>query len=160
MSNERPSVYLQEKCSTLEAALDFFSQGSAHFSLNEKKLTFLAQIDFWEWELETVIYSFDNFKERSAAWDSIRTIRDRLAKQGIIVRENVISQAESKRGWNQHLRSTVVEPWVDLNRLIDKWNGLLESCEKKLMDGSVNPEWCPNVLTDLSKYKKKRREIS
>jgi len=160
MSNERPSVYLQEKCSTISAALDFFCQGSAHFSINEKKLTFLAQIDFWEWELETVIYSFDNFKERSAAWDSITTIRDRLSKLGIIVRENVFSKAEDKRGWNWFKRSTVVEPWDDLNRLIDKWNTLLENCEKKLLDNSINPEWGIEALPDLSKYKKKRRDIS
>jgi len=105
MSNECPSVYLQEKCATLSAVLDFFMQGMPHYSINEKKLTFFAQIDFWEWELETV-------------------------------------------------------PWVDLNRLIDKWNALLEGCEKKLLDNSINPDCGADVQPDLSKYKKKRKIVS
>ncbi len=68
----RPSVYLLNKCEAVDKVLDFFlaTEGSYCRTLAEKRAVFLAQIDFWDWEIENLIFSFDSFMERVKAWNS------------------------------------------------------------------------------------------
>ena len=65
---ERPSQYLLEKIQAFDTVLDFFGYSSKGVIETEKRVIFLITIDFWEWEIENLIYSCQTFKERSQAW--------------------------------------------------------------------------------------------
>ena len=58
----RPSNYLAAKADALSQVITFFKKhdGTAHLLA-----VFLAQIDFWHWEMENLIFSFDTFEERA-----------------------------------------------------------------------------------------------
>jgi hypothetical protein len=129
----KSSVYLEQKCEALEQVIDFFSamQGNAIRSANDKLLIFLAQMDFWDWEMENLIYSFTNFKERSKAWSSNPEIAEQLLKQGILIKNKLERDLGYSMGYNFTRKNNVVAPWNVLKRVILKWNDLLKLCEER-----------------------------
>jgi hypothetical protein len=63
---KRPSVYLVERSQELGRVLYFFlapHEGRTP-GLDERLVVFLAQLGFWEWELDNLIYAFTTFAER------------------------------------------------------------------------------------------------
>ena len=64
--HERPSQYLIDKCKSLDTTISFFGHGA----VLEKRLTFLAQIEFWDWEMDEMIYAIESFQKRSQAWEA------------------------------------------------------------------------------------------
>lgn len=127
----RPSVYLKERCETFSKLLDYFFVSGKCVTINERLITFLYQIDFWDWEIENLIFSFDNFEERSKAWigDVSSTAVETSMKHGFPLRTNLVN---FWRNWIRRGNNEVVSPRDDLNKVVTKWNELLTLAEKKV----------------------------
>lgn len=134
---EKPSAYLVGKCECLAKVVDFFlsNNGGYHRSVKDKRTVFLAQIDFWDWEMDELCYSVDSFTERSKAWESCANMRESLGRLGIPVDPSIVYKIESDRGWNTYFigKNQVVPPTDALNLVIKKWNKLLKVCEDTLL---------------------------
>jgi hypothetical protein len=161
MNNERPSVYLTEKCEALEKVLDWIIVGQHHKGINDKLLSFLSQIDFWDWEMENLLFSFDNFAERSKAWADQAGIQDFLkSKFGMMVKAPFSDQIDLvyKREWRKYNEKEVVAPFEKLNLIIDKWNSVLGVCEDRLFIAEKTAEQYVSlgaqILPNLDKYRK------
>ena len=151
--NERPSVYLLRKAEALYEALHFFDNSNDH------RIRFLAQIEFWEWEVENLIYSFESFEERSAIWCRPDAILRSLAAHGVSARSKVVRQLEANRrwiAWYARIESPVRAPIEALAQVIEVWNGLLKACERSLFNPRVKEaiELGAHFVADLSKYRK------
>ena len=167
-------MYLTEKCQTLKNLINFFlNQESATFcrTLNEKRAVFLSQIDFWDWEMDNLIYSFETFKGRSKVWEADRTIERALAKNNIMAKDKVIADIQSKRcqrkfSTEQYLnekgewefrspedRPQTIEPIEELNIVIRRWNKLLDMCEKNILVEEKHLEG-----NNLNRFRKKEME--
>lgn len=148
----KPSVYLTEKCQVLKKVLTFFLDSTSGYcrSVTEKRVVFLAQIDFWDWEMDELIFSFDQFDERSKVWQSEVSLTDSLANRGILVRNSVLRDISEKR-WRREVRyrpvldndeityvrpetEYVTAPLDELNVVIRRWNKLLEMCEQNVLE--------------------------
>lgn len=159
---ERPSVYLVEKCDGLEKVIDFFThlQGSYLKAADEKLLVFLHQIDFWDWEIENLIFSFDNFEERSRAWKGGSMAEQIGARHGILVKSKISDDADFNRKYRScHEQEVVVAPRENLKVVVEKWNALLSLCEQRVMvsQKGLNTaiHYGAQVLPNLDKYRKK-----
>lgn len=158
--HERPSVYLEEKCANMQRTLGFFLDGSHNRCINEKLVTFLSQIDFWDWEIENMIFSFTNFEERSKAWESRQGFAEALRNEhGILLRRGIEGDWLWKRGWRSKATTEVYAPFGHLNEVIKRWNKLLRTCEERVL---VNEDKLENytklgaqVAPNLDKYRKK-----
>ena len=152
----RPSKYLLDKVVNFSNTLQFFlsnENGTKH-SLNEKRIVFLAQIDFWEWEMETLIYSFSNFRDRAKAWAGCPV--EMLRKNGILTKTKAIENLRWDRRWHG---TETVAPIAELNECIDKWNRLLETCEQTVMVNASEIEtFNAGFIKNLDKYRKQSSE--
>lgn len=150
---ERPSVYLVEKCQALEKTLQFFVS-SYGGSLVERRLTFLAQIDFWDWEMDELMFAVQNFSKRAQAWIAGKGSLDiLLKKQGFVVKTKKLENALIDRHWVTKYRQQVKAPIRQLNKVIEKWNELLVLCESLLQKDLER--YGVVAEKDLSKYRKK-----
>jgi hypothetical protein len=163
---ERPSVYLEEKCDTLRRALNFFGAAQAGFAQprTERLMVFLTQIDFWEWEIDNLIYSFSTFAERAKAWEQQNGygLANALRARGIPVRVGAVKDLKERRQARSDRVQRVVSPTKRLNEVITQWNQLLEISEGKVL---VTPEerqrdiqLGAQFLPDLSRYRKALQE--
>lgn len=175
--SERASVYLTEKCDTFKKLVNFFLDKQAGFckTLNEKRAVFLAQIDFWDWELDALVYSFQTFAERAKAWDDSASLTESLAKHGILVKNSILTDLDFKRYRRQISGRTVlkdgyyvpvrgepdvtVAPVDKLNEVIRKWNKLLSICEDEIMPPEKTLRIAIGmkaaVVPNLEKFRKK-----
>lgn len=149
-NNIKKSKYLENKCENLSNTLNYFSSGGYNFSENSKHLIFLSQIDFWDFEIDSLIFSFDNFKERSKAWNSEKNIEKMLIEKDITVKPSILKNIKFDYGYNW--KEETEAPYEDLERLIKKWNLLIGSCEK-LISNDLE-KYNMTGLRDLNKYKK------
>lgn len=153
---ERPSQYLIDKCKSLEQAILFFASstaGGGYTGAQERRLTFLAQIDFWDWEMDEMIYAVESFQTRSQAWEAGRDAMDQmLRKNGIVVKKDKLWSL-CDRGWRKRWKIKVTAPIETANKTISKWNDLLDICtvllQKDLQKYGVNS------INNLDKFKKK-----
>ena len=162
---EKPSAYLVGKCDCLSKVVDFFVSNNGGYcrTVKDKRTVFLSQIDFWDWEMDELIYSVESFSERSKAWESCLNMRESLSKLGIPVNQAIVYKIESDRGWNAHAvgKNQVVPPIEALNVVIKKWNKLLKLCEDTLFMErkeiiSLGEMGC-KFIQSLDKYRKKER---
>jgi hypothetical protein len=164
---KRPSVYLEEKCHALSQVLDFFSAPPSALlqSLDEKLVVFLSQLEFWEWELDNLIYSFTTFVDRVKAWDqySGRALVDSLKGRGIPVRVSAVKNLNEKRMARKERVRQVEAPAAQLNDVIEKWNNLLRACEQRVLvpedERQRSIQLGAQFLPDLSRYRKAVLEI-
>jgi hypothetical protein len=174
---ERPSVYLEEKCEGLEKVIDFFlsSKGGLLKPADEKLLVFLHQIDFWDWEIENLIFSFDNFEERSRAWETTGGIAAYLNNRfGILVKNKTADRVELdrryrevrrryKEWWNPDAakKNEVYAPWEKLVKVVDKWNQLITLCEERVLVAEKHRKTAADlgaqVLPNLDKFRKQAK---
>jgi hypothetical protein len=150
---ERPSQYLVEKCKTLDKVLEFFMGPD-----KERRINFLAQIGFWEWEMDTLIYSVSSFEERSRAWAAASSTEDALRKQGILLRAGLVKSTRYDKQMREKYGVKVSAPVSQLNEVIGRWNELLDVCENTLMSKKLDEaveNFGANVLTSLEKFRKK-----
>lgn len=154
----KSSVYLTEKCETLSKVLLFFLEGGYNKTVSEKLAVFLLQIDFWDWEMDNLVYSFTNFEDRSKAWEHFKGIPESLKNLGFLVNDNrFMCYAFDIRQIQE--RNEVSAPFNELNKVIGKWNDVLSVCEDKLL---ISKEKAKSYVTlgaqimpNLDKYRKK-----
>lgn len=152
----RPSIYLARKAGSLLEAIRFFL---SDVKANEKRLVFLAQIDFWDWELDNLIYSFETFNQRSQDWESDHSIKQKLVKQGLVIKINKLIDLRWSRPFNLKPTAQVYAPLPLLKETLDAWHELLAICEKSLLQDeekitSYAQRLGANVLANLDKYRK------
>jgi hypothetical protein len=160
--HKRPSVYLQERCAELGRVLDFFlvvHRGQMP-GIDERLVVFLAQLGFWEWELDNLVFAFTTFAERARAWESDNghALAEGLKARGLPVRFAAVKNVKGKRLARAERVRQVVAPVAELNRVIAMWNALLALCEERvLLPAEERAELAAlgaGVLPDLSKYRR------
>jgi hypothetical protein len=138
----------------------YLTGGSPARPLQERLVAFLVQIDFWDWEMENLIYSFGSFAERSQAWEfeSGQGLANGLKSRGIWIRFGAVKGIKGRRKSRGHFATRVVAPVDALNSLIEKWNALLAACEEHVLipgdERQRASELGAYVLLDLARYRK------
>jgi hypothetical protein len=155
----RTSFYLTRKAEALLGVLRFFHEPRSPL---HRRLQFLAQSDFWEWEIDNLIYSFTNFQERSKTWrSSDRAIR-KLGALGVVVDAKVARKVRWRLEHWQHKDATRrVAPVEMLKEVIDVWNSLVDEVEALLVAPMrENAEkWNIQTVTSLRHLKKGMPEL-
>lgn len=140
------SVYLVEKCESLAEVLHF---------MKKNPIRFLAQIDFWDWEMENLMFSFSNFSERSKAWGDEDTVHEKLKSLGIVLSRD----ANWYLQWNPIYASmkNVEVPKAKLLEVISMWNALIHYCESHFLGDKLKPKLREKYgyNSTLEKYVKK-----
>lgn len=168
--SERPSVYLVSKAEALKTTLEFFHK--KHES-SEKLIVFLTQIDFWDWEMDNLIYSFEDFEKRSQSWRAAKDLPDLLSQNKIDVRADALDKVIWKQdcaNWREACdlrygrrsgQVHVVAPMETLNAVISRWNDLLDICEKKIISSHAKKaaQYGADLLPNLNKFRKKPLEL-
>lgn len=147
----RPSVYLSNKSTSLFEAFKFFTEEGAP---TQRQLAFLAQIDFWEWEIENLIYSFESFEDRATSWSSNSAITESLSKNGLMVRTSALKKTTKTRERSPSFGYKVVAPIDLLNKTVAEWNVLLKKCELLLdkKNAEAGIEFGAKLQKDLKAY--------
>jgi len=146
----------------LAQVLDFFLAPHRGQSpgIDEMLVVFLSQIGFWEWELDNLLYAFTPFDERSQAWDHENGIgiANALRTQGIWIRLTAVKGFKARRQARAGRRRAVFAPVDELNRVIGRWNQLLDLCEERVLVGPAERQEAvalgAQVLPDLCKFRK------
>lgn len=142
MTATRNSVYLEQKAQNLRQALSFFSGSGHRPGRDERLLAFLDQIDFWDWEVEELCFSFQNFRERAAAFDTCSP-GERAASHGILVKDRKAQDVKYERRYASRTemffgagstgRVPVVVPMDALQATLTTWHEVLAAAEKSVM---------------------------
>lgn len=145
-ATERPSRFLKSRIENFSEALQFF------VPMPQRQVAFLLQIDFWDWEMDEILYAVASFGEREKAWRlSGRTADDLLGSQGILLR------SKTRKSYGAAVQVTrVVAPADELRSLVDQWNDLIGRCEALLDREEIEQtlQAGGKALPDLSKYRK------
>ena len=96
-SQPRSSLYLVLRAEALLGSLKFFISETDSL---RRRVQFLAQSDFWEWEIDNLIYSFTNLAERQRTWASPSAARQKLAQLDIVLDAKLIHRIGYRYGWN------------------------------------------------------------
>lgn len=121
---------------------------------------FLSQIEFWEWELDNLIYASRTFKDRATAWEHENGfgIGNALRTRGIWVQTAAVKDLKRKRQARSERKREVVAPVDSLNRVIRQWNELLGLCEERVLIPLEEREAAissgAQLLHDLSRFRK------
>lgn len=159
----RVSQYLENKCEALAKAISFFRGdvgGTWKMPGKERRFVFLAQIDFWDWEMDELIYSIESFKQRSQAWEiNTSGLGNMLIQQGIPIQEKELWEAVRNRWWSG--KNDVVAPVDKVNAVIEAWNNLLALCEETIMKPKKlikqhKEAYGVACLENLDKFRKKK----
>jgi hypothetical protein len=155
----RTSFYLTRKAEALLGVLQFFTEAR---SPANRRLQFLAQSDFWEWEIDNLIYSFTNFQERSRTWQSPEQAVKKLGTLGIVVNAKVVRGVRWRTGQWQHKDATRrVTPVDMLREVVELWNQLVDAAEEQFvapMRDSAE-KWNIETVEDLRHLKKTMPEL-
>jgi hypothetical protein len=154
----RNSVYLEKKVENLHTTLEYFNKG------NERRIIFLSQIDFWDWEIAELIYSLTNFDERQVSWRS-SGLSKILYNSNFMLKFPIVESFIREMRWESRDDShTVKAPKLEMNSLIERWNALLDRCEKELFlhkaENMKEAGGLVNAITNLDKYRKDLLEIT
>jgi hypothetical protein len=134
----RPSIYLIDRASSVLTAIRFFRTSQSR-NPNDNLLIFLAQLPFWDFEVESLIYLFESFAERKEDWDG-DSVKNKILKQNIIVKNKYLSdfyyRSLSVRKYNPYRwdKGGVTAPVEMLKEVVEEWNRLIEQCEFLLID--------------------------
>ena len=157
----RTSQYLDGKAQNLRSALLFFTSKDKE----ERLITFLDQIDFWDWEMAELLYSYSNFEERAAAFESTHP-GERASAFGLMVNPKKSASVQQDRRWDNwlHVRygrpaATAMEaPTNSLSETLAVWDALLTEAEKMLVSDKMlvtaKAAGVENVSNKLDKYRK------
>lgn len=129
----RTSLYLVRRAEALIGALKFFADDAGHRTF-ERRLQFLAQSDFWEWELDNLIYSFDSLAERSRTWESSTAALHKLGRLGVVVDAKVVRRVRWRGGaWRVTHATRRVAPAALLREAVELWNALVDRAEAEFV---------------------------
>lgn len=133
----RPSIYLQERAEGLGRVLEFFLAPQRGQSPGPKEMlvVFLAQLGFWEWELDNLVYAFQTFAERAEAWEHENGfgIANALKTRGLWVQTAAVKDFKARRQARASRKHAVFAPIQSLNQVNAQWNELLELCEQRVL---------------------------
>jgi len=142
----------------LYQSLMFFNQK------NDSSLVFLAQIDFWDFEMDSLIYCFESFEERSKAWESPGAVEKMLSKQNFVPKKKILNDFVNDKPYqkrivwkNKKKGNDVESPYRALERCVKEWNKLVDRCQNMLVSEKFEKtaKLCGmKVNRDLSKYEK------
>jgi hypothetical protein len=145
-ANERPSRFLKSRIENFAEALQIF------IPMPQRQVAFLLQIDFWDWEMDEILYAVASFGEREKAWRlSGRTADELLGSQGILLR------SKSRKSYGAAVQVTkVVAPTDEIRSLVGQWNDLIGRCEGLLDREEIEQTLLAGgkAVADLSKYLK------
>ena len=144
--DQRPSRFLKQRIECFAETLAVFSRQT------QFKVTFLLQLDFWDWEMDEILFAVENFAEREKAWRvSGHTADEMLIADGIFLKNRAIGSYGPST-----LSNRVIAPQNDLANLVCRWNDLLSECERMLDPNCIVQiqKVRGKVLQDLSKYRK------
>jgi hypothetical protein len=128
----RASFNLTRKAEALLGVLRFFLDTS---SPANRRLQFLAQSDFWEWEIDNLIYSFTNLRERSKTWQSSDHAIRKLGTLGVAIDTKVARKVRWRpyqRHWQHKDALRRIAPVELLREVIDLWNQIVDMAENPL----------------------------
>ncbi|GIW82223.1 MAG: hypothetical protein KatS3mg105_4030 [Gemmatales bacterium] len=148
---ERPALYLEDSCEALEKAFDTFLAVNVPAAIrNERLLSFLAQFDFWLSEVDRLMRLFETFEKRSKAWTSDKEMVDGFKEKNIQLNKTAGNLLQKRRvrpkGGTQ-----IIAPIARLQRVIGKWNLLLELTQQTLLGEPAEG----HDSFDLSRFRKK-----
>lgn len=123
----RTSLYLVRRAEALIGALKFFANDVGNAT--ERRLQFLAQSDFWEWELDNLAYSFETLAERSRTWASGAAATRKLNQLGVVVDAKIVRRVKWHGGWRVREDRRRVAPAELLREAVELWNGLIDRVE-------------------------------
>ena len=130
--DQRTSLYLVRRAEALLGALKFFIDDRANPPA--RRLVFLAQMDFWEWEMENLIYSFTNFAERSKSWRWPKYVQEKLWAIGVVANATLYGPAKWRRGmWHVERNGRRVAPVELLAETVEAWNRLIDLAEENFV---------------------------
>jgi hypothetical protein len=144
--DQRPSRFLKQRIECFAETLAFFSRQT------QSKVAFLLQLDFWDWEMDEILYAVGNFAEREKAWRvSGHTADEMLIADGIFLKNRALGS------YGPATQSTrVIAPLDDLAKLVARWDDLISECER-MLDPNCTAQLLKvggKVLQDLTKYRK------
>jgi hypothetical protein len=153
----RTSLYLVLRAEALLGALRFFNDSER----NDRAFHFLAQIDYWEWEVDNLIYSFTNLVDRSRTWESPTAAMRKLESLGIAVSTKVIHRVRWQSRWKRQQEHRRVAPVSLLRVTIDLWNALIDTAEVRFIEPMrENAErFNMQVARDLRRLRKTMPEL-
>ena len=126
------SLYLVRRAEALLGALRFFSAPAANAL--ERRFQFLAQNDFWEWEVENLIYSFTSFAERSKTWQTSQHAIEKVGQLGIAIDAKLAERIRWHGGWQIREKTHRVAPMDLLAEVITEWNHLIDLAEAAFIE--------------------------
>lgn len=153
--SEKTSIFLKERVAVLRQALSFFAGNKSNIPSYTRKCIFMSQIDFWDFEMDSLIYCFDSFEQRQRQWSHIGSLHERMEKNNIIVNSKTIKKLYENTIYNPH--KPITAPIEDLNSLIDFWNEIIINCEKLIDLNKIKSiDNCngSSYLKNLDKFKK------
>jgi hypothetical protein len=120
-------------------------------------MRFLAQSDFWEWEMENLIYSFTNLSERQKTWKSTYNALEKLGNLGIAIDDRVVRKARPRVDhWSTAKVDERVAPVKMLAETIEIWNCLIDVLEAQFIRPMRDKaeKWNVETRNDLSSLRK------
>lgn len=150
----RTSKYLEAKAHTLRSALLFFMDRDK----DERLMSFLDQIDFWDWEVDELLFSFNNFADRAKSFETTEPSQ-RAASFGLMVNPKKAGNIQSDRRWDRRWdTSKMAAPTDSLGETLMVWHTLLTEAEALLVSDKVLEQaknaGAVNVTNKLDKYRK------
>lgn len=133
------SRFLEVRVDALRRIVQFFSGGGTRKPSRQRLATFAAQVQFWEWELETVYESFREFRLRARVWDSDHTLFDLVRASGLCVRSRIEEDVKRDIRWRDRwfrMNTDPVEaPMGSLRTLVEEWNELVRRASRIFIEG-------------------------
>ncbi len=133
-NKNRASQYLIERCMSLTQVFDYFlTEPSRKYETSETRLvTFIAQIKYWDWEMDLLRHSFETFEERSKAWNDTDTAETAIRMSGLPARPKIIRRI----GWSrisERVNGKIVAPMDIYRRTVETWNKVLDKCKDEIL---------------------------
>lgn len=157
--SQRTSLYLVRQADALLGALRLFTvvNGNA----KPRRLQFLAQSDFWEWEIDNLIYSFTTLAERQRTWSSTSATVAKLGQLGIAVDVKLLRAAKWRGHWKVQQAGTRVAPIDMLDQVVEAWNGLIDQLEAEFIEPMQEKveRWNVQSRKDLKGLRKQMPQI-
>jgi hypothetical protein len=155
---QRTSLYLVLRAEALLGTINFFASPAGDTS---RRIQFLAQSDFWEWEIDNLIYSFTNLAERRETWSSPKATLEKLNQLGIVLKTKTITRVAWRGGWRTKHDQQRMAPVQLLRQVIERWNALMDLMEEqfvKPMQMEIKL-WNVQTRTDLRSLRRTMPEL-
>lgn len=152
--SNQTSFYLVQRAQALLAALQFFAAPGVG---TRRLLQFLAQSDFWEWELDNLIYSFTNLADRQRTWLSTSATIEKLGKLDIALNAKMVRKISwTQSRWKVRHGERRVAPVQLLAEVLAIWSQLLDAAEATFIAPMREnaQKWNINMRHDLNSLRR------